>query len=124
MDPYLVQIILTSAYYEQFHTLGWFQLCLDCISQQWSHAMFTYQAPNSPHFDNDDWAAILISLLWRFTRLYGFTRINLSMANLWMRQYQHKWQFSMQKLLNTTRVLEKIHPTVSLDTSTCSLKDP
>jgi hypothetical protein len=38
-------ILLTSAYYEQYHQLGWFQLCLGRISKTWSKAVSSYGTP-------------------------------------------------------------------------------
>ncbi len=32
-------ILLTNAYYEQFHKLGWFQFCLGRITLKWSHTV-------------------------------------------------------------------------------------
>jgi hypothetical protein len=61
-------ILLTSAYYEQFHQLGWFQLCLGCISYKWSQAVEAYYAQTCPTFDGVTWAISFISLLWKLTR--------------------------------------------------------
>jgi hypothetical protein len=41
-------ILLTSAYYEQFYRLGWFQLCLGHISHKWSQAVVAYHLHPCP----------------------------------------------------------------------------
>jgi hypothetical protein len=61
-------IFLTSAYYEQFHTLTWYQLCLGRISLNWSRAVSSYHASLIPNFDGPRWASAFISILWNFTR--------------------------------------------------------
>jgi hypothetical protein len=37
-------VLLTSVYYEQYHQLGWFQMCLGRISKLWSKVVSTYYA--------------------------------------------------------------------------------
>jgi hypothetical protein len=61
-------ILLTSAYYEQFYKLSWFQLCLGRISITWSRAVQSYHGSTIPMFDANRWAAKLIFCLWQFTR--------------------------------------------------------
>jgi hypothetical protein len=56
-------VILTSAYYEQFHQLGWFQLCLGRLSKRWSNALSAYYANTSPNFDSEQWVTSFISTL-------------------------------------------------------------
>jgi hypothetical protein len=58
-----LDILVTSVYYEQFHQLGWFQLCLGHISLKWSRAVAAYSAPIHPTFDVDRWATNVISLM-------------------------------------------------------------
>jgi hypothetical protein len=60
-------ILLMSAYYEQFHKLGWFQICLGQISLKWSQAVTSYQIPICPHFNGNRWAVAFITLMWKFT---------------------------------------------------------
>jgi hypothetical protein len=57
-------ILLTSAFYEQFHTITWYQFCLGCISRQWGTAANTY----GPNLDQSYWSSLVISLLWSYTR--------------------------------------------------------
>jgi hypothetical protein len=61
-------ILLTSAYYDQFNTLTWYQLCLGQISLKWSRAVSSYHASLIPNFDGPSWASAFISILWNFTR--------------------------------------------------------
>jgi uncharacterized protein with HEPN domain len=70
-------ILLTSAYYEQFYQLGWFQLCLGRISHQWSQAVVAYHLHTCPTFDDVRWATSFISLLWKFTQDLWKTRNQL-----------------------------------------------
>jgi hypothetical protein len=56
--------LLTSAFYDQFHQLHWFQLCLSRISQKWSLAIIAYQ----PTIDAPYWASLFVSILWKFTK--------------------------------------------------------
>ncbi len=61
-------ILLTSAYYERFYKLSWFQLCLGRISLKWSQAVHSYHSSTSPMFDANRWAAKFIFCLWQFTK--------------------------------------------------------
>jgi hypothetical protein len=61
-------ILLTSAYYEQFYKLSWFQLCLGRISITWSRAVHSYRVPNNPMFDANRWASKFIFCMWQITR--------------------------------------------------------
>ncbi len=57
-------ILLTSAFYEQFHQLTWFQLCLGRLSKNWSAAIIAYQ----PTIDAPYWSSLFVSISWNFTR--------------------------------------------------------
>jgi hypothetical protein len=59
---------LTSAYYEQFHQLGWLKFCLSRIRLPWSETVIAYKREEHPIFDSTHWASTVISLLWQFTR--------------------------------------------------------
>jgi hypothetical protein len=61
-------ILVTSAYYEQFHNLGWFQMCLGRISLQWHRAVAAYHVSTNPGHNADRWVVAFIHLLWQFTR--------------------------------------------------------
>jgi hypothetical protein len=60
--------LVTSAYYEQFHRLGWFRLCLGRISLKWSRAAAAYHTSTHSTFNGDRWAAAFILLVWKITR--------------------------------------------------------
>jgi hypothetical protein len=61
-------IFVTSAYFEQFHQVSWFQLCLGRISKTWSKVVSAYQASVHSTFNEENWAVNFISLVWNFTR--------------------------------------------------------
>jgi hypothetical protein len=61
-------VLLTSAYYEQYHQLGWFQLCLGRIGKLWSKAVSAYYANTCPKFDSGRWATSVIAIMWQFTK--------------------------------------------------------
>jgi hypothetical protein len=69
-------IILTSAYYEHFHQLGWFQFFLGRSSTLWSKAVEAYLSDRHTPLDTAQWSSQLVTILWAFTR------------NLW--QHQNK----------------------------------
>ena len=60
-------ILLSTAYYEQFHQLGWFQLCLGRATASWAKTVETYH-PSLKTFNKTNWLANLVTFLWRFTR--------------------------------------------------------
>jgi hypothetical protein len=57
-------IVLTSAFHEQYHKLSWFQFCMGRISKKWAAAASDYL----PSIDAPLWSSLLISILWGFTR--------------------------------------------------------
>jgi hypothetical protein len=68
-------IILTSAYTEQFQSLGWYQLCLDRASRKWSQAINQYvKQEKGTGINREYWSSLLISILWKFTKHMGAHR--------------------------------------------------
>ncbi len=62
-------IILTSAYTEQFQSLGWYQLCLGRVSRKWSQAVNQYEKQEKGTGINQEyWSSLLMSTLWKFTK--------------------------------------------------------
>jgi hypothetical protein len=57
-----LDIILTSAFHEQYHQLSWFQFCLGRISKKWA----TAASGCMPTLDALLWSSLLISILWGF----------------------------------------------------------
>ncbi len=57
-------IVLTSAFHEQYHKLSWFQFCMGRISKKWAAAASDYL----PSIDAPLWSSLLVSILWGFTR--------------------------------------------------------
>jgi hypothetical protein len=63
-------MLLTTAYTEQFHSIGWFQLCLGRISKKWSKAVHMYvKQDTGKDIDQAYWSSMLINIIWRFTKL-------------------------------------------------------
>jgi hypothetical protein len=60
-------ILLTQAFYEQYHQLSWMQFCLGRISQKWARATQPYQ-PDRPPNNIMYWATQVIHQLCIFTR--------------------------------------------------------
>jgi len=61
-------ILLTSAYHEQFHTLSWYQCCLGRISCKWRQAVVAYCNQAHQNMDAANWAPLFIAALWWFTK--------------------------------------------------------
>ncbi len=61
-------VLLTSAFHDQFHTIGWFHLFLGRLSIKWEKAVVAYAARESniqrPHL----WSSQAIHCLWKFAR--------------------------------------------------------
>jgi hypothetical protein len=62
-----VKVLITQAYAELFHTIGWFQLCLGRISRK-LHEVHKACLPPARPYDSVCWGAQLISHHWKFTR--------------------------------------------------------
>jgi len=60
--------VLATAFHEQYHTLGWYHLCLGRVSRKWSQAVTQYTAPARHPYNELHWTSILISALWQFSR--------------------------------------------------------
>jgi hypothetical protein len=58
-------VLLTSAFYEQFHSIGWYYACLGHISKKWANMEYAYQ--NYSNGTLEYWASLLIDQLWQFT---------------------------------------------------------
>jgi hypothetical protein len=63
-------MLLTTAYTEQFHSIGWFQFCLGRISKKWSQAVHMYvKQGTGKDIDQAYWSSMLINIIWHFTKL-------------------------------------------------------
>ncbi len=60
-------ILLTSAFQEHYHTVGWFQLFLGRISLKWEKAAHAYCSREGGTLPTA-WSSNVIHHLWRFTR--------------------------------------------------------
>jgi len=60
--------VLTSAFHKQYHTIGWYHLCLGRVSWKWSKAVLQYTLPDRHPYTELHWTSILISALWQFSR--------------------------------------------------------
>jgi len=66
-------VLLTSAYHEQFHDIGWLNFSLGRISQIWEKAAGAYWSQESKLVDLPYWSSQLIAALWHCTKaLWGF----------------------------------------------------
>jgi hypothetical protein len=65
-------IVLTSAFHEQYHTLSWFQFCLGRISKKWAAPARGYM----PSIDAPLWSSLLVSILWGLLELSGASATN------------------------------------------------
>jgi len=61
-------ILQTSAYQEQFHTLSWYQCCLGRITSKWQYAVAAYYKQAHLTMDAANWAPLFIMALWRYTK--------------------------------------------------------
>jgi hypothetical protein len=61
-------VLLTSAFHEQFHTIGWFHLFLGRISTKWDDAVRAYSLREGRILTANHWSSQAIHFLWRFTR--------------------------------------------------------
>jgi hypothetical protein len=134
-------ILVTSAYYEQFHHLGWFSLCLGRISKTWSKAVAEYQANMQLQVKKDNWSVHFISLIWDFTRtlwnnrnqiIYGSTTdeavshqmsiLHSKVRNLYQQYHEdHQIILPRHAYLFTHRSLEQCL-NMSYDSITCWLR--
>jgi hypothetical protein len=61
--------VLTSAYAEQFHSIGWYQFCLGHISKKWAKAVAAYHRQATGRaLDQECWSSKLIMCLWKFIK--------------------------------------------------------
>jgi len=61
-------VILTAAYYEQFHQIGWSQFCLRRLRLKWAKAIAAYKEKGNQRIDSNNWTSHLVSLIWQFTK--------------------------------------------------------
>jgi len=60
-------ILLTQAYSDQYHTIGWFQFCLGQVSKLWHRAVQAHLPKSQPYRPNH-WGSNLVSALWIFIK--------------------------------------------------------
>jgi len=60
--------VLTSAFHEQYHNIGWYHLCLGQVSRKWSKTVLQYMLPDQHPYTELHWTSILISALWQLSR--------------------------------------------------------
>jgi hypothetical protein len=54
-------ILLTTAYHEQLHSIGWYQLSLGRVSKYWSATFKYYRDQGSVHMDPEYWTSLFIN---------------------------------------------------------------
>jgi len=62
-----VDILITQAYSEQFHSIGWYQFCLGHISHRWHQAVQAL-LPCPQTYNKLQWRSNLVHALWQFTK--------------------------------------------------------
>ncbi len=68
-DLYMgADMVLTSAFHEQFPGIGWFHMCLIWTNRKWSSAIWRYTTPNMTKDQGDYLASIMIRCLWRYAK--------------------------------------------------------
>ena len=60
--------ILTTAFREQFHEIGWYHMCLGRISKLWASALCQYKHPSPPLDGGLHWVSQSILALWQYSR--------------------------------------------------------
>jgi hypothetical protein len=54
-------ILLTTAYHEQLHSIGWYQLSLGRVSKYWMATIKYYRDQGSVHMDPEYWTSLFIN---------------------------------------------------------------
>lgn len=86
---------LLAAFHKQYHTLGWFQLCLGRISTLWASVVHRYD----PTMDSEQGASLFIHALWSFTKTM-WKHQNVIVHGITI---QHKAQQMIQELRQKVR---------------------
>jgi hypothetical protein len=60
--------LLTTAFKEQYSTIGWYQLLLGCRSGKWGKAYAAYVGRSCTMQQQTSWSSLLVTLLWKYTR--------------------------------------------------------
>lgn len=60
--------ILTSAFHEQFYTIGWYHFCLGRVSKLWARAVTQYTKPDRHPYTPLHWSSLLVSSLWTYSK--------------------------------------------------------
>jgi len=61
-------ILLTTAYHEQLHSIGWYQLSLGRVSKYWLATFKYFHNQGSVHMDPEYWTSLFINYVWNFTK--------------------------------------------------------
>jgi hypothetical protein len=60
--------ILTTAFIEQFHSIGRYQMFLGRLSAKWEKAYATYKGKSMQAKQTEHWSSLLVTLLWTYTK--------------------------------------------------------
>lgn len=60
--------LLTTAFNEQYHRIGWYHLLLGHLSNKWGKAYNTYMGRSCTLTQQTHWISLFISILWQYTR--------------------------------------------------------
>jgi hypothetical protein len=110
----MADIILTEAYYEQFHKIGWFHFLLSQLSLKLAKAVSAYQH-NSDNGQPNYSSSQLIGLLWVFTKNMWLHRNQIvhgasieEAAQKWLQPLQDKTRYHYEQFAqNSSYVLPR-----------------
>jgi hypothetical protein len=60
-------ILLTTAYHEQLHSIGWYRISLGRVSKYWTATIKYYRDQGPVHMDPEYWTSLFINYVWNFT---------------------------------------------------------
>jgi hypothetical protein len=66
--------VLTTAFHEQYNTIGWFHFCFGRLSKKWAAAVKQYNTAPKPSDFEEFWTSLLIATLWQYSRALWKTR--------------------------------------------------
>ena len=101
-------IALTSAFYEQYHKLGWYQTCWGRITRGWSKALEEYNIQAGTTLESQYWSSSLIENLrvltmglWRHRNQIEHGDSIEEQAGSYSPLYKTKWWTSIQNSVPT-----------------------
>jgi hypothetical protein len=94
-------VILTAAFQEQYHTIGWFQLHLGRLSNKWEQALVAYSTRAGTTSMHHQWTTQVILHLWQFIKSMWMLRNTVVHGT----DAQHSAELILQELRQQIRAL-------------------